>query len=171
MVRWLLSPMASHRKFRTDIPGPCEECAPHLGLWRADSNGILRRCSCPRALVLMRERMMRKIQILPNGCWMFTGTIDEINGYGRIGFRGRNWVAHRAFHTIWRGEIPNGVQLDHICHDPRSCAGGPSCPHRRCCNPYHTEHSTPAGNSALHRNARHYKAAIKRLAAAGKDDV
>lgn len=42
-------------------------------------------------------------------------------------------------YEAYRGEIPEGLQLDHMCHVPAVChpAEASDCPHRACCNPYH----------------------------------
>lgn len=101
-----------------------------------------------------RDRLMAMVDVLPNGCWPKRRDIDPRSGYAYLIFRGRRILAHRAFHIAFRREIPKGVQLDHICHDPKDCSGGRTCPHRRCCNPDHTVHSTPEGNSASSRKAR-----------------
>lgn len=41
---------------------------------------------------------------------------------------------------VWKllnGAIPDGMHIDHVCHDPETCTAGDQCPHRRCVNPHH----------------------------------
>ena len=44
------------------------------------------------------------------------------------------------------GPIPEGMTIDHRCHDRASCSGGPACLHRRCVNPAHLELATQRDN-------------------------
>ncbi|WP_147425398.1 hypothetical protein [Bailinhaonella thermotolerans] len=37
------------------------------------------------------------------------------------------------------GPIPDGQEIDHLCHDPDVCEPGGACPHRRCGNPRHLQ--------------------------------
>ena len=75
-------------------------------------------------------------------CWSWTGRLDQ-DGYGRFreyGKNGRSTRSHRVAYEELVGPIPEGMDLDHLCHtNDRACIGGRSCPHRRCCNPDHLE--------------------------------
>ena len=72
----------------------------------------------------------------PGGCWIWNGSLMR-NGYGA--FRsGLQYAAHRVAYTVLRGEIPIGLDLDHLCRV------------RRCVNPDHVEPVTRAEN--LHRS-------------------
>lgn len=66
----------------------------------------------------------------PNtGCWLWVGAHDN-GGYGIF----RNQKAHRFSYTLHRGEIPEGLVLDHLCRV-------------RCCvNPNHLEAVTAKEN-------------------------
>jgi hypothetical protein len=56
-------------------------------------------------------------------CWRWTGAIDRVTGYGRIG-RGRRAdgtaSAHRVAYEIQIGPIPAGLTIDHTCLN-RAC--------------------------------------------------
>jgi hypothetical protein len=86
------------------------------------------------------ERIERRTDIRDLGyltpCKVFTGYLLS-NGYGRVmvgsqreGTR-RLMLAHRAFWEHHHGPIPDGMQIDHLCHDA-SCSAGRECPHRAC---------------------------------------
>lgn len=50
-------------------------------------------------------------------CWLWTGYIRK-DGYGTISFKCRRYAAHRVAYEIANGEIPEGLRVDHICHNP-----------------------------------------------------
>lgn len=68
-------------------------------------------------------------------CWIWTGGKFR-QGYGLFVLNGLNTKAHRVAWKIHTGRDPDG-QIDHLCHDPRTCEGGFGCPHRACVNPDH----------------------------------
>lgn len=74
----------------------------------------------------------------PNECWIWKGKKDKA-GYGYVRFEHRTQRIHRVAFKLFRGEIPAGMQLDHLCHTNSNCGGGVSCPHRPCGNPDHLE--------------------------------
>lgn len=84
---------------------------------------------------------MTRYAIDQDGCWLWQGFVND-QGYGQC------WAgsAHRHFYTKLVGAIPTGKHLDHVCHDPSICAGGPACKHRRCVNPEHLKVVTPREN-------------------------
>lgn len=84
--------------------------------------------------------------ITSTGCWQWNKVQDDEDGYGRIWVDGRKRPAHRYSYELAFGPIPDGVHIDHICHDPQSCAGGTTCPHRACVNPAHLSVSSHADN-------------------------
>lgn len=89
------------------------------------------------------SRIMAQIEIQPNGCWWWTGLLSD-QGYARIRINRRTVKVHRVLYEIVKGAIPDGLDLDHECHDPRTCLGGITCLHRRCINP---DHLAPASRS------------------------
>jgi len=86
-----------------------------------------------------------------SGCVEWRGPIGP-QGYGYCHIRDENVSAHVLAWQVQRGPIPKGMSLDHECHNTASrlglCAGGDSCPHRRCIN---VEHFTlkPIGENIL----------------------
>ena len=70
----------------------------------------------PEALtrLVQRSRADRK-----TGCLIWQRQITR-QGYGRIGFRRRTWLAHRLAWFAHRGPIPKGLFVCHSC-DNRRC--------------------------------------------------
>lgn len=60
------------------------------------------------------SRLMDKVKILDNGCWLFTGSVSR-NGYGWSSLFGKTVMAHRASYLLYVGDIPKGMHLHHIC--------------------------------------------------------
>lgn len=83
------------------------------------------------------------------GCWPWLGSVSKY-GYGTTGWRrGTEQQAHRAVYELLVGPIPDGLTLDHTCHNKdRTCASGRACLHRRCVNPNHLA-AVPAGENTL----------------------
>lgn len=63
-------------------------------------------------------------------CSVWTGA--TIHGYGKMKRDGRMVPVHVAAWESVHGAVPEGMQVDHLCHDSATCAGGWSCPHRAC---------------------------------------
>lgn len=106
----------------------------------------------------LRRSWQDRIQVMPNGCWAWTGA-DGGRGYGSIRRRASEThhaatKAHRAVYEVLVGPIPEGLTLDHLCHTRNpDCPGGFTCPHRRCVNPAHLEPVTGRENQLRSANA------------------
>lgn len=93
------------------------------------------------------ERLEVKIEPEPNsGCHIWLGCTNQY-GYGLVNVDGHSRLAHRIVYAVRRGEIPNGLPLDHKCRT------------RRCVNENHLEAVSLAenirrGESVSARNAR-----------------
>lgn len=72
------------------------------------------------------DRWLNKKVIANGECWEWTGSKTR-NGYGQVGIGGVNQMAHRVFYAYFIAEIPNGLDLDHLCRL------------RSCVNPYHLD--------------------------------
>ncbi len=98
------------------------------------------------------ERLMKHVVVdLATGCWLFNGG----NGRSSTGYAfiadwstgvSKTLSAHIVSYLHFKGEIPTGLHLDHTCHDPKTCSGGPKCLHRKCVNPNHLEAVTRSVN-------------------------
>jgi hypothetical protein len=87
------------------------------------------------------------------GCRLWTGTGNP-GGYGQFSYYGKMYLAHRFIYEHTVGPIPNGLRLDHTCHNiDLSCPGGVTCKHRRCVTVSHLEPVTDAENSQRGRNS------------------
>ena len=76
----------------------------------------------------MKERFDAKWTLEPNtGCWLWTASVTA-DGYGHMGTTaGKVSSAHRISYQLYRGPIPPGETIDHLCRV-------------RCCvNPDHLE--------------------------------
>ncbi|MCX4704391.1 HNH endonuclease signature motif containing protein [Streptomyces sp. NBC_01373] len=92
------------------------------------------------------ERLFSRAVPGRNGCIIWTGTMNPKNGYGQISDGGKIIYTHRAAYVLAKGDIPDGLVIDHACHnrDP-NCHGG-NCIHHLCINPHHLEAVTQREN-------------------------
>jgi hypothetical protein len=73
-------------------------------------------------IAFLPESFLRKID-RAGDCWEWTGS-KNLNGYGNVNV----WVdsrkttarAHRIAYALANGEIPEGLEVDHVCHN-RGC--------------------------------------------------
>jgi hypothetical protein len=86
---------------------------------RGDKRAVVERLSIPE----------------PNtGCWLWTRK-DSAYGYCRLSYEGKVFSAHRFSWEAFRGPIPEGMVIDHICRV------------RSCVNPDHLRVVTPTQNT------------------------
>ena len=80
------------------------------------------------------ERFHEKIENIPeSGCWLWVGA-TTIRGYGRFRVGEKFILPHRWAYEFFKGPIPKGLELDHLCR----VTG--------CCNPDHLEPVTHKEN-------------------------
>lgn len=104
-------------------------------------------CACGCGLVLKkgktyfhghnRKKLVEYAVDPDTRCWNWLLAIKP-NGYGSSSGQ----PAHRVYYQRFIGEIPNGLQIDHLCHN------------RRCVNPSHLEAVLPIVNARRKRTLR-----------------
>jgi HNH endonuclease len=92
------------------------------------------------------ERFWSKVDTRgPDECWPWRPPVRP-DGYGSFHRDGRGVPAHRVAYELEVGPVPDGLDVDHECHNrDESCPGGP-CAHRACCNPAHLKPATRRAN-------------------------
>lgn len=67
----------------------------------------------------MLDRFMEKVSPEPNsGCWLWTASASRNQSgfaYGHIRCDGKLEKAHRVAYRLFRGPIPAGTEIDHLC--------------------------------------------------------
>lgn len=90
------------------------------------------------------ERLLSNIRVAENGCWIWLGGKHMRNGvptgYGHFNVDKKRHYVHRWAYAHFVGPIPEGMTIDHACHNrDDACPGGITCLHRACVNPAHLE--------------------------------
>lgn len=80
-----------------------------------------------------------------SGCWLWTGAVDN-HGYAAMKLAGKRQKVHRFVYTRLVGEIPEDLELDHLCTG-----------HRNCVNPAHLEPVESAENARRANFRRHHE--------------
>ena len=73
--------------------------------------GVYKRKS-PGLLEAFNRRVIRR-----DGCWGWRGSL-QTQGYGQIQVNRILWLAHRLSWTLFRGPIPEGLNVLHSCDNP-----------------------------------------------------
>lgn len=118
-----------------------------------------------------RRRFLDKVHVpadylSKNTCWLWIGTIND-SGYGVFN-AGKAWYgkssvnAHRFAYEIWKGQIPQGWDVDHLCHNLTGCTLSKDCFHRVCVRPDHLELETVSDNRGKRTKEQHIARAVAR---------
>lgn len=67
-----------------------------------------------------------------SGCWEWVA--EKQLGYGMFTYKGKQWRAHRFSYALFKEELKNDLEIDHLCNNP--------C----CVNPNHLEQVTRKEN-------------------------
>lgn len=83
------------------------------------------------------DRFLENV-LVDDGCWLWTGRLGRA-GYGVIGLGRHGIPVQRFAWMIWRGKIPSGLTIDHICFVPN------------CIRPSHLQLLTHSANASRKR--------------------
>lgn len=67
-----------------------------------------------------KRRFWDKVEKRPNGCWKWTGSTKANRcgvRYGEVWIRRHVYLVHRVSWRIFHGQIPEGMVVDHRCHN------------------------------------------------------
>lgn len=85
-------------------------------------------------------------------CWLWRGgkggTPEHVYGIFRLKAGGKTYTAHRFAYTLTNGEIPDGLEVDHTCHQ------------ELCVNPAHLRLATGKQNKE-NRKGAHGRSGIR----------
>jgi hypothetical protein len=105
----------------------CNKPAEHRGYCKTCYSRLRRSGRLPLLQKpTLEEKIFSRIEEDESGCWLWTGTRVG-TGYGQLDVDGRKRPAHRVVYEFLVGEIPKGLDLDHLCRV------------RRCVNPWHLD--------------------------------
>ena len=97
-----------------------------------------------RPVVSVEDRFLKYVTKTPD-CWIWTGArAGKKNGpwYGHFRLNGSHKGAHRFSYEHYVGEIPEGLQIDHLCFNTL------------CVNPKHLEAVTAKENCIRRSNKK-----------------
>ena len=75
----------------------------------------------------IKQNIQSKIKIMSYGCWEWQANINKKTGYSKLRSMGKDYLVHRLSYEIFKGHIPKGLIIDHLCRN------------RKCVNPNHLE--------------------------------
>ena len=88
-----------------------------MGAW---SKLMFKTRGIPELSAAEKQRFWDKVEKRQDGCWIWTACwITNSSGvrYGSFWIRGHMYLAHRVSWSMSHGRIPDGLQLDHRCHN------------------------------------------------------
>lgn len=102
----------------------CEKLSSALKMCKMHYTRQMRHGSPHTVRTFDHDEMFNSRVEKTESCWMWTGTINA-HGYGGMTINGKSKLVHRLSYERAKGQIPVGLQIDHICHN------------RICVNPDH----------------------------------
>lgn len=66
---------------------------------------------------MTEARFLSKVE-KTSTCWLFNGTNNGKSGYKVFWYEGQNRPAHRIAYLLWKGPIPSGEVVRHMCFNP-----------------------------------------------------
>lgn len=87
------------------------------------------------SLTIKRIEHLLNLVNVSGKCWNFP---QSTNGYARTSIKGKSARAHRVFYALFKGNIPQGMTIDHLCKN------------KICVNPTHLEVVTIGDNVRRH---------------------
>lgn len=97
-----------------------------------------------------RIKKLIKYEVDEKGCWNWLTNLDD-KGYGKITINNRRTRAHIYYYEQKYGEVPEGLELDHLCRN------------KRCCNPDHLEAVTGIVNVRRGNNTKYPQELIEHI--------
>lgn len=82
-----------------------------------------------------------------NTCWLWTGSTNHL-GYGKFSFEWKYISAHRLSYILYVGEIPEKIQVQHLCNI------------RNCVNPLHLKLGNQTDNMKYRSESGRWKGTI-----------
>lgn len=62
------------------------------------------------------SRFSEKIfPVTESGCWIWDSEVNKSHGYGMFLLNGKYVRAHRVSYELFKGPIPKGLHIDHLC--------------------------------------------------------
>lgn len=95
----------------------------------------------------LSDRLLEKTTPGHGGCVIWTAGLNAGYGVLYVASEKAPRRAHRLSYELFVGPIPDGLQLDHLCHTRDAACPGGECLHRRCINPHHLEPVTNQENA------------------------
>jgi hypothetical protein len=90
----------------------------------------------------LAERFWEKVNVRRYGCWEWNAAVRGADGYGQFSLDGKPVQAHRLAWELSFGQIPEGKQIHHRCHN------------RKCVRPSHLTSITAEEHRRLHIEER-----------------
>ena len=112
------------------VHGRHEWCNVHYRRWLKHGDPL---AGGWRRYATTEESFQARITPGPNGCILWTASVNRA-GYGQISIDGRGRHVHRYAWQRQNGPIPEGMSIDHVCHN------------RICVNPDHLRLATTKQN-------------------------